>query len=121
MNAPMRLRRRNVKPLGVFLDHAMGIELRRYAADRLAHQLKPGERKFAVGLGVIERDDLVFEQLIETVGIDFALEFDAAAFDLGADGPAVVSVVALAPPAIEHAQVKSAVRWHFHSAGAARL
>src|SRR5207248_846879 len=107
------LRRGNIKPLGVFLDHAMAIELRRNAADGFAHQLEPGERKFAVGLGVIQRDDLVLEQLIETSGIDFALEFDGTAFDLSADSPAVVSIVTLAPPAVEHAEVKATVRWRF--------
>src|SRR6267378_366963 len=55
------LRRRRIKPLGIFLDHAMSIENGRDTADRFAHQLKPGEGKFAVRLGVIKRDDLIFE------------------------------------------------------------
>src|SRR5438094_8139354 len=55
------LRRGRIKSLSIFLDHAMSIENRRDAADRFAHQLKPGEGKFAVGLGVIKRDDLIFE------------------------------------------------------------
>src|SRR5207245_11208145 len=54
------LRRGRIKPLGVFLDHAMSIENGRDAADRFAHALEPGEGTFAVGLGVIKRDDLVF-------------------------------------------------------------
>ena len=63
--------------------------------------------KFAVGLGVIKRNDLVLEQLVKTAGVDFVLKFDRAVVDLGADGPAVVAVVTLAPPAIEHAQVQA--------------
>src|SRR5438874_6670022 len=55
------LRRGSVKPLGVFLDHAMSIEDGGDAADRFAHELEPGEGKFAVGLGVIKRDDLILE------------------------------------------------------------
>ncbi len=97
----------------------MGVEDGRDAADRFAHQLKPGEREFAVGLGVIERDDLVFEQLIKTAASTSLWNSTRAVLDLSTDGPAIVAVVAFAPPAIEHAQVKSAVWRQFHSAGAA--
>src|SRR5438874_8378529 len=55
------LRRGRVKPLGVFLNHAMSIEDGRDAADRFAHELEPGQRKFAVRLGVVKRDDLILE------------------------------------------------------------
>src|SRR5436190_16096973 len=113
------LRRGRIKPLSIFLDHAMSIENGRDAADRFAHQLEPGQRKFAVGLGVIKRDDLVFEQLIKAAGIHFVLELDSAIFDLGADGPAVVPIIAFAPPTIEHTEVEAAIRRRFHSAGAA--
>src|SRR5207248_8379245 len=113
------LRRGSVKPLGVFLDHAMSIEDGGDAADRFAHELEPGEGKFAVGLGVIKRDDLILEQLIKAAGIHFVLELDSAIFDLGADGPAVVSIIAFAPPTIEHTEVEAAIRRRFHSAGAA--
>ena len=93
----------NVEALGVFFHHAMGVENRCDAADRFAHQLQPGKGKFAVGFCVVERNDLVFEQLIETAGIDLALEFNRAILDLRPDGPSLVAVVAFAPPAIEDA------------------
>src|SRR5438046_2840762 len=115
------LRRGSVEPLGVFLDHAMSIEDGRDAADRFAHELEPGEGKFAVGLGVIKRDDLVLEQLIKAAGIHFVLELDSAIFDLGADGPPVVSIITFAPPAIQNAEIETAVGRRFHSAGAARF
>src|SRR5438046_9355042 len=99
----------------------MSIENRRDAADRFAHELEPGEGKFAVGLGVIKRDDLVFEQLIKAAGIDFVLELDSAIFDLGADGPPVVSIITFPPPPSENAEFKPAIGWCFHSAGAARF
>ena len=99
----------------------MRVEDRGHAADRFTHQLQPGERQFSIRLGVIERDDLVLEQLIKTARVHFALEIDGAALDLAADGPAVIAVEALAPPAVEHAQIQAAVRRQFHSAGAAGL
>ena len=115
------LRGRNIKLLGVFLHHPLRVEDRRDAADRFAHQLQPGEGKFAVRFRVIERNDLVLEQLIKTARVHFVLKFGGAIVDLGADGPAVVAVVTFAPPAIEHAQIDSAIRRRFHSAGAARF
>src|SRR5438874_422876 len=115
------LRRGRIKPLSVFLDHAMSIENGRDAADRFAHQLEPGEGKFAVGLGVIKRDDLILEQLIKAAGIHFVLELDSAIFDLGADGPPVVSIITFAPPAIQNAEIETAVGRRFHSAGATRF
>src|SRR5207247_5295050 len=96
-------------------DHAMSIENGRDTADRFAHELEPGEGKFAVGFSVIKRDDLVLEQLIKAAGIDFVLELDSAIFDLGADGPAVVSIITFPPPAIEHDEIQVALRWCFTS------
>src|SRR5204863_6033766 len=115
------LRRGRIKPLSIFLDHAMSIENGRDAADRFAHQLKPGEGKFAVRLGVIKRDDLVLEQLIKAAGIHFVLKLDGAVFNFRADGPAVVPIIAFAPPTIEHTKVEAAIGRRFHSTGAARF
>src|SRR5205085_11150264 len=69
----------------------------------------------------IERDDLVLEQLIETIRIDSALEFNRAIVNLSGDRPAVYSVETFMPPTVEHAEINSAVRRAFHSAGAARF
>ena len=107
--------------LGVFLHHSLRVEDRRDAANRFAHQLQPGERQFAVRFRVIKRNDLVLEQLVKTGRVDFVLEFGCAVVDLRANGPAVVAVVAFAPPAIEHAQINPAIRCAFHSARAARF
>ena len=115
----VRLSCGNIKLLGIFLHHALRVEHGRDATDGFAHQLQPGEGKFAVRFRVIKRNDLVLEQLIQTAGVHFILKFSGAIVDLGANRPAVAAVVAFAPPAIEHAQVNPAVRRRFHSAGAA--
>src|SRR5947208_15686657 len=112
---------RHVEPLGVLVDHTGGVEIRRHAPDRFAHELEPGERQLAVRLGVIEGSDLVLEQLVETGGIDPALEFARSIGDLGTDRPAVVAIKTFAPPAIEHAEVETAVGWRFHTTRAAGL
>ena len=96
----------------------MGVKNRRDATDRLTHQLQPGERKFSVRFGVIEWDDLVLEQLVKTGSVHLILEFAVAVFDLGADRPAILAVIAFTPPAIEHAQVEAAVWWKLHPARA---
>src|SRR5205823_9704872 len=66
-------------------------------------------------------NDLVLEKLVEAAGVDLALEIDGAALDFAADRPAVVAVETFAPPAVEHAEIQTAVRRQFHSAGAAGL
>src|SRR6266513_705483 len=83
--------------------------------------MQPGEGKFAVRLGVIERNDLVFEQLIKTVRVSFVLKFNRAVINLSPNRPAVVAVVSFTPPAIEHAEIDPAIWRRFHSARPARL
>src|SRR6266478_4107875 len=81
--------------------------------------MQPGEGKFTVGLGVIERNDLVLEQLIKTARVSFVLKFNRAIINLGPNRPAVVAVVSFTPPAIEHAEIDPAIWRRFHSAGPA--
>ena len=64
---------------------------------------------------------MVLEQLIETVRVHCALELDRAIANLGRNCPTVISVKAFVPPAVEHAEINSAVRRAFHSTGAARF
>src|SRR4029453_7508519 len=83
--------------------------------------MQPGEGKFAVRFRVIERKDLVLEQLIKTARVHFILKFRGAIVDFCTNSPAIAAVVPFAPPAIEHAQIDSAIRSSLHSAGSARL
>src|ERR1043166_9802209 len=109
---------RNVKLLRVFLHHSLCVKHRGDAPNGFEHQLQPGEGKFAVWFGVIKRNDLVLEQLIQAARVHFVLEFRRAVIDFGADAPAIASIEAFTPPAIEHTQVYASVRRRFHSAGA---
>src|SRR5438270_6232742 len=115
----MRLRSRSVKTLGVFFDHSMSVKHGCDAADGFTHELQPSQRKLAVRLGIVEGDDLIFEQLVEAGGVHFILEIDGAVSNLGADGPAIITIVTLAPPAIQHTEIKPTIGWRFHTAGAA--
>src|SRR5437762_7736635 len=99
----------------MFLYHSLRVEHRRDAANRFAHQLQPGERKLAVRFRVIKGNDLILEQLVKTAGVHLLLKFRAAVIDLSANGPSIATVVAFPPPAIEHAQVNSAVRSEEHT------
>ncbi len=83
----------------------MGIKDWRNTANGFAHELDPGERQFAIRLRVVERNDLVFENVKQAVDIHLGLELDGTAFNFGSDGPPVFSVVALAPPTIENAKI----------------
>ncbi len=67
-------RRRFIESFGVFLNHPVGIKDRSDTSHRLAHQLDPGDRNPAVRFGVVERDDLIFQDVEEAFGIDFVLK-----------------------------------------------
>src|SRR5207249_6201455 len=58
---------------------------------------------------------------IKTARVHFILKFRGAIVDLSANGPAIAAVVPFAPPAIEDAQIDSAIRRSLHSTGSARL
>ena len=62
-----------------------------------------------------------FPVIVKTARVHFILKFRGAIVDLRANGPAVAAVVSLAPPAVENAQIDSAIRGGLHSAGSARL
>src|SRR5437762_870350 len=53
--------------------------------------------------------------------LNCALELDRAIGNLSGDRPAVVPVETFVPPAVEDAEINSAVRRAFHSTGAARF
>src|ERR1700730_11576589 len=95
----------NIKLFGVLLYHPLRVEHRRNAANRFANQLKPSEGKFAIRFRIIQRNNLVLEQLIQTAGVHLILKFRGSIVDLSADRPAVAAVVTFAPPAIEDTQV----------------
>src|SRR3954468_8215727 len=97
--------RRQVESLGVFTHHAMGIEYGCDTTDRLTHQLQPGQRKFPVRLGVIERDYLILEQLIKTGCFHIILEFGRPVLNLSPNRPSVLTVIAFTPPAIEDTEI----------------
>ena len=59
--------------------------------------------------------------MVKTARIDFVLKLDRAVIELGANCPAVVTVVTFAPPAIENAKIDPRVRRQFHSTCAARF
>src|SRR5215469_17379013 len=103
----MRLSRRDVKLFGIIFHHPMGVKNRCHTSDRFAHELDPGDREFAIGLGIIERDNLILEQLIEAGSIDFVLKLGIALRYLCANSPPILAVVTFAPPAVEHTQVKT--------------
>src|SRR5260221_5961070 len=98
-----RGRSRFVQAFVVLFYHPMGIKDWRNTANGFAHELDPGERQFAIRLRVVERSDLVFENVKQAVDIHLGLELDGTAFNFGSVWPPVFSVLSLAPPTIENA------------------
>ena len=63
-----------VEALGVFAHHAVSVENGHDGADGFPHQVDPRERQAAIGLGVVEREDLRLEHVEEAVHVHFILE-----------------------------------------------
>ena len=58
----------------------------------------------------------MFEQVIDRAAFDGILIFEVGVLFPGPDRPAIVVLIALDPPAVEHAQVESAVDADLHPA-----
>src|SRR5437773_557736 len=70
---------------------------------------------------VEHRHDLRLQQVVDRPAFDLVLVGQVGVLLAGADGPAVVLLVALDPPAVQNAQVQPAVDADLHAAGARRL
>src|SRR5665213_770016 len=89
---------RCVVPCNVILQHAPRGELPSGHPDRLLHPLDPAPRNPVGVLFVPEWHDLVFEQLIQVLGVD---GIGVVVRGRPRDRPAVLAAVPLLPPAID--------------------
>src|SRR5215204_530767 len=114
-----RQRTRRVELVYVVLDHALRAERRRDGAYRLLHDGHPAGRHVALAAVVVERDEGVFEGGVEAFGVGEVLLLLGGVLLFLSDGPAVVAVVRLGPPAVEDAEVGGAVEGSLLAGGAA--
>ena len=109
---------RQIILLRVFLDHAVGGELRDERDHGAADALDPFARD-ALRVAVEEqRNDLLGQRLVKVRAVQAVLFLDVVGMRIAADGEAVGAVVAFAPPAVHDAQVQAAVAAGLHAAGA---
>src|SRR6476660_829323 len=95
----------NVHPRRVFLQHSTGRILRDDGPKRLlGHAYPPVGNPVLVSI-IVERNDLFFEESIERLGICRVVVLNLETFGHIADSPAVVSIKAFVPPAVEHTHV----------------
>ena len=114
---------RAVDLLDVFADHARGAEADREDFHGLAHAGDPGARQTGLVSLVEGRNHVVLQHVIEGQGV-FAIlrcRILVQARRGAADSPAVVSIVALGPPAVEDREVQAAVDGNLLAARAAGL
>src|SRR5438093_4872497 len=113
------LRRDEVILRGVFLHHAPGVEARDQRRHRPAHPGDPLARNAAAVALPELRDHLFVQHGEQVLAVAAVLLLDRLGVRVGSDGEAVGAVVALAPPAVEDAQVEAAVAADFLAARAA--
>ncbi len=68
---------------------------------RALHPPDPAARQAVGAARVEQRHDLLLEQVVDGPALDVVLVGQVGVLLAGADGPAVVAVVALDPPAVE--------------------
>ena len=102
-------------------DHALGIEARDQRLHGMLRFPDPPVRIAVAVARVVKRNHLLFEDIEQFLAF-LAVAVDAVVLrSVRGDRPAVLAVVALAPPAVEHAQVDDAVDAGLFARGAARL
>ena len=119
---------RDVEVLHVVLEHALGGDLRAQRRQGVLDHGQPlvghavGVRVRALRrLAVEPRGHVVLDELVEGGGLDVVALVRVRALVGGRDGPAVLAVVHLVPPAVEHREVQPAVEGGLHPGRAARL
>jgi hypothetical protein len=115
--APL-LRGRRIELLGVVGQHALHVEARHDRGDRLLGHRHPFRRVAERGAAVVHRDHAVLQQLVQGARLVLVALRGIEAVGRRLDRPAVLAVVALAPPAVEHRQVDGAVDRRLHARGA---
>src|SRR5213082_1931858 len=101
----------------VFLDHAPGVELGHQGDHGAANFLNPTTWNAVVVALEEAGNHFLGEHFVEIFAIDAILFFNRVGMRIGADSEAVGAIVSFAPPAIENAQVQTAVAAGFLSAG----
>ena len=114
-------RGRHIEALGVLGHHPVRVEMRDAGNHRPLGDMNPFVREAALVAVVVGRDHLVLQHVIERGRVIGIAHVRVGMLALAADGPAVVALVALRPPAIEDAQVRHAVHRRLHAGGARGL
>ena len=102
----------------VFLDHAVGGELRHERDHRAADALNPLARDALFVAVEKHRNDLFGKRLVKIGAVHAVLFLDIIRVGIAADGKPVGAVVAFAPPAVEDAEIQTAIAAGLHAAGA---
>ena len=116
---------RQVELLDVVRDHASGRDAGPQGGERVAHHGQPlmgdAVRPVVADLAVEPGRHVVLDQLVERCGLDAVPLIVGGPVVGGRDRPAVLAVVELVPPAVEHREIEPAVDRGLHPGGAAGL
>ncbi len=103
----------------ILAHHALGVEARHDGRHRAFGHFYPVLGKPHLAMLVVQRHDLILQQLVKGTGFFAGTDFFAQEFRYRFDRPAILAVVALSPPAVQHRQVDNAVQPCFHAGGTA--
>src|SRR5579859_2704102 len=113
--------RGNVELIDVIFQHAPHAERRRHATDGVLHGRHPTVRYAVQSAVVIRWHNLAFEKVVERGGVGGVAGILVGIVARLADGPAIMAVVSLFPPAVYDTAIGQAVEAGLLAARAARL
>src|SRR5205085_2392041 len=120
-NSAIVLLSADVYAASVFAHHSVAVEGGRERLDGVARHGDPARGQSPLVAFVEGRDDISFEDAVERFGVASVGLFGRLAYGIFADGPAVATVVAFEPPAVQDRQVESAVQSNLLAARSRRF
>src|SRR5205807_9892674 len=109
---------RYIAARGIFFDHASHTTRGRACTNGLLHDGRPFVRNVIGAAIIVGWNNFLFKQAVQRQAIRFSLYVRVMIFTLSTDGPAILAVVALGPPALKDAAISLSIESGLLTAGA---
>ncbi|OPZ29522.1 MAG: hypothetical protein BWZ01_00531 [Deltaproteobacteria bacterium ADurb.BinA179] len=109
----------HIAPVGVFLHHAVGVELGAQGPHGPLHHGYPSSGQAVHSPIVEQRDYLPLQKIVDGLALHVVLILEIVVHFPVADGPAEVGMIPFHPPAVLYTEIERTVGGCFHARGAA--
>src|ERR1043166_926334 len=110
-----------IAPRHIVVDHPVGVEEWSHGSNRRLHHRYPAARQTVLPAIMEQRHNFLLEQVVYGATLDVVLVHQVRVLLAGPNRPTIVARIAFAPPAVEDAQVQTAITGGFHTTGPRRF